>query len=157
MIEGVTLRVVRADDAARLFAWANDPVARSVSMRPEPIAWEQHLAWLESSLRDERRHLYIAERDGAPIGTARLDHDAGEPRVAVVSLNVAPEARGRGVGRAVLDALAAQALQLGYERLRALIKVDNETSARAFVATGYALVGEDVVDGAPTRRYERSV
>ncbi len=154
MSDVVALRAARVDDAERLYAWANDPVARSASAQGEPIAWDTHLAWLTTVLVNERRHLYVAERAGAPVGTARLDRADDEPHVAVVSLNIAPEARGRGVGRALLAALTAEARALGYARLRAFVKASNEASARAFLATGYALVGDAALGGAAAQRYE---
>lgn len=157
MSELLVLRPAHADDAARLFAWANDPVARAVSFRDAPIAWETHVAWLSAALADPRRRLYVAEQGGAAVGTARLDRDASDAHVAVVSLNVAPEARGRGVGRALLDALADAARALGFTRLRAFVKASNEASARAFVATGYARVAEVTIEGAPALRFERAV
>lgn len=153
----VTLRAARLDDAARLFAWANDPVARSASAHGEPIPWDTHVAWLGASLASDARHLYVAERDGAPIGTARLDRDEGDARSAVVSLNVAADARGRGAGRALLLALADEARRLGYVRLLAFVKASNVASSRAFLATGYALAGDAVLGGAAAHRYEHSL
>jgi RimJ/RimL family protein N-acetyltransferase len=153
----LTLRPARLDDAERLFAWANDPVARSASFQPEPIAWPTHLAWLERSLASDVRQLFVAERDGAPIGTARLDRDADDARLAVVSLNVAAEARGRGLGRALLDALASEARRLGYARLHAFVRTDNVASTRAFLASGYALAANVELAGAPAQRFERAL
>jgi RimJ/RimL family protein N-acetyltransferase len=153
----LALRPANTDDAARLFAWANDPVARSVSFREAPIAWETHVAWLDAALTDPRRRLYIAESGGEAIGTARLDRDADDADVAIVSLNVAPEARGRGLGRALLDALAAEARVLGFARLRAFVKATNDASAKAFVATGYARVADVTIEGAAALRFERVV
>jgi L-amino acid N-acyltransferase YncA len=155
--DSVVLRPVTSDDAARLFAWANDPVARSVSFRDAPIAWETHVAWLTAALADPRRRLYVAESGGDAIGTARLDRDADDAGVAVVSLNVAPEARGRGVGRVLLRALAAEARTIGFTRLRAFVKATNDASARAFVATGYVHVADVTIDGAAALRFERAV
>jgi L-amino acid N-acyltransferase YncA len=155
--EPLVLRPAHAEDAARLFAWANDPVARAVSFRDAPIGWETHVAWLSAALGDPRRRLYVAEQGGAAVGTARLDRDPSDAHVAVVSLNVAPEARGRGVGRALLDALADAARALGFTRLRAFVKASNDASARAFVATGYTRVADVTIEGAPALRFERAV
>lgn len=157
MSVSVVLRPAHPDDAARLFAWANDPVARAVSFRDAPIAWETHIAWLTAALADPRRRLYVAEQDGTPVGTARLDHDADDARVAVVSLNIAPEARGRGVGRALLEALADAARAHGFTQLRAFVKATNDASAKAFVATGYARVAEVTIEGAAALRFERAL
>lgn len=59
---------------------------------------------------------FIARRAGTPIGCGavrRLDASAGE----IKRMYVTPEARGHGVGRAVLAALEAEARRLGLTRL----------------------------------------
>ncbi len=149
----VTLRRATPEDAQRLFEWANDPAARSVSLQSAPIAWETHLAWLEGALKNERRLLYIAERDGLALGTARLDRDEAEASIAIVSFNVAAESRGRGVGRALLAALVVEARERGITTLHAFVKPENEASARAFLATGYTRVEAS----AALDRYELAV
>lgn len=61
---------------------------------------------------------FLVVRDGAQAigcgGVRRLDGDTAE----VKRLYVTPKARGRGAGRLLLDALAAEAKALGYGRLR---------------------------------------
>ncbi len=62
------------------------------------------------------RAFLVAYIDGRPVacGAVRLN----EPGVAEIKrMYVAPEARGRGVGRLVLDELEAVARQLGVQRL----------------------------------------
>ena len=62
-------------------------------------------------------HFIVAVEQGRAVacgGLARYDECEGEIR----RMYVAPEARGRGLGRAVLGALEAAARALGYEALR---------------------------------------
>ncbi len=59
----------------------------------------------------------VAYRDGAPVGCAgvkRLDAATGE----VKRVYLRPEARGLGLGRALMEALEEDGRRLGFERLR---------------------------------------
>jgi GNAT superfamily N-acetyltransferase len=59
----------------------------------------------------------LARLDGAPAGCggfSRLDSDTAEVR----RMYVVPEARGRGIGRAILMGLVNAARELGYARVR---------------------------------------
>ena len=59
----------------------------------------------------------VARLEGEPAGcggVCRLDDDTAEIR----RMYVVPSARGRGVGRAILDRLLDEARALGYRRIR---------------------------------------
>lgn len=148
-----SLRPVTAADRDRLLAWANDPEARAASFRTEPISAEAHDLWFAASLASESRHLWIVEVEGAPAGVVRLDRDGGEEGAGVVSINLAPEQRGRGLAAPTLRALAGAARALGFARLIAWVRVSNEASARAFRGAGYALEAEHEVEGVPALRF----
>src|SRR5688572_28092239 len=65
---------------------------------------------------DGRGAFLVAYIDGRPVGCGAVR--CNEPGVAEIKrMYVAPEARGRGVGRLVLDELEAVARQLGIRRL----------------------------------------
>jgi RimJ/RimL family protein N-acetyltransferase len=77
----------------------------------------------------------LDEQD-APVGQVRLDATA-VPGTFVVSLILAPEARGRRFASAVLHAVEPAARAHGATRLTALIRPGNDASVRAFKAAGY--------------------
>src|SRR6266542_4642209 len=134
----VTLRPAELSDGARLLEWRNEPTTRAVSLTPEQVSAEDHRAWLASKLADSRCALFIILAD-EPIGQVRLDRLDGE--LAEVSIGLAPEARGRGVGREALRLAAAEAGdRLGVKVLTARIRVENEPSLRSFAAAGFAEV-----------------
>ena len=145
-----SLRAAVEDDRDRVLGWANDPETRAASFNSEPISQAAHSAWFAESLAGAR-HLYIIERSGTPVGLARLDPIvAGE---AIVSLTIAPEYRGHGIGPTALASLSTQAARLGISRLLAKIQKSNTRSQRAFERAGYALSGEEIVRGTAALLY----
>ena len=106
----VRLRPATLADAELLFVWRNDPLTRQQSIHTEPVVWESHLAWLETSLQNPDRWLFIAEQAvpamQAPVvlGTVRADKLA---EVYELSWTVAPEQRGKGWGKKMVAALIA--------------------------------------------------
>lgn len=138
------LRRAEPRDRERLLEWANDPVTRAVSFHTEPISSSSHNAWFAASLAGARS-LYIIEYNEESVGVARLE-PIGQQR-AEVSLTIAPNRRRRGIGTAALTALIDTAAANGTEELVARIRSTNEHSQRTFERAGFALVGEDEING----------
>src|SRR5206468_384825 len=91
-----------------LLEWANDPTTRGAGFHPGSIDPPTHRRWLEARLAAPQSRLFVGLEDGIPIGQVRLE--AGPDGRVEVGISVAPDARGRGVGRALLRAgLAAGA------------------------------------------------
>lgn len=136
----VRLRPARAADADRLFIWRNDPETRRASFNGAEVTRLEHERWLASALVRPDRRLYVALVDGVEAGAVRLDL-AGEE--AEVSVTVAPEWRGRGVGGLALRAVAAEAFgALGLHRLTAKIKQSNPASRGAFERAGFRVIAD---------------
>ena len=86
----------------------------------------------------------VAERDGSVVGWAALS-PASQRRcyrgVGEVSVYVAEEARGRGVGRELLERLGELAERAGYWTLVAGVFPENEASLRLHRTCGFREVG----------------
>jgi len=104
------------------------------SLDSAPIPFEVHERWFARSLERADRKLWVVEVDGQGVGVARLDLDG---RTATVSIHLAPESRGRGIGPDALRALETLARDLGISRLLAAVKADNGASLRAFRKAGF--------------------
>jgi RimJ/RimL family protein N-acetyltransferase len=139
----VELRAAVPSDAEPVWRWRNDPETRRFSFDPSAIPWDAHQQWFASTLARADRRLYVVVADGAARGVVRLDI-AGD--AAEVSIHLAPESRGLGVGTAALRAVADLAFsRLGIARLVGSIKPDNRPSLRAFVKAGFSLDGDAAV------------
>lgn len=139
------------DDADRLLDWANDPVTRAASFSNAAITRDGHLAWLARTLADPESRLWLGQVDGQPAGTVRLARADG---AATVSIGVAPEARGRGVGRRLLADLTAWNTATAFApRLDAWVRDGNDASHRLFSGCGWPAAARGAVAGQPATRY----
>lgn len=138
MSEPAPLRAREAteSDAGPLLRWRNDPVTRAWSRNPDPVGAADHRRWLRAACESRTRLLLVVERDGEPVGTVRLDRvRAGEWEV---SITVAPEHRGRGLGGPILAAGEAElAGRVRTATLLANVHRDNATSLALFRRAGY--------------------
>nr|WP_242481710.1 GNAT family N-acetyltransferase [Paracraurococcus ruber] len=82
----------------------------------------------------------LAEEDGGPLGYAVLFRffpvQTGETSVILEHLYVAPAVRGRGIGRALLQAAAEQGRAWGCADLRVAARTDNAAAQRFYERQG---------------------
>ena len=149
----VHLRPATVEDVDRTFEWANDPVTRAASFDSAEIPYDGHRAWFTSRLADPARYFYIGVAGEEAVGLLRLE-PSDRPGWALISINVAPAARGKGRGTALLRAATAQAWDLGLTGIIAFIRMDNLASVRAFERAGYVRISSLDVDTDPAWRYE---
>ncbi|MEO9275377.1 GNAT family N-acetyltransferase [Marinomonas sp. 5E14-1] len=137
MTNTLNLRTATLADAKILLAWRNDPQTRAASHNTDEILLENHLAWLESSLKKpEQRRLWVAELDGNLVGTCRADK---EDNGWELSWTVAPEARGQGVAHKMLSKL----IDTFQQPLTAQVKKDNMASMKVAERLGFVIEKEE--------------
>ena len=128
----LSLRPATLDDAKILFEWRNDPQVRAASHNQAEISFDDHVIWLENSLVNPNRKIYIAEEDGISIGTVRSDWAKG---AYTLSWAVSSEARGKGIGKRMVSLLVKQIT----EPIRANVKVENLASIKIAREVGMRL------------------
>jgi RimJ/RimL family protein N-acetyltransferase len=138
-----TVRPATAVDGPVLLAWRNDADTRAASTSTDAVSPETHARWLEATLENPLRVLLVAELDDVPVGMVRFDA-LDVPASWLVSINLAPGARGRGLAALILQAgwdwLEATA---PVDEVQAQIRVTNTASIRAFERAGYRLTGTE--------------
>ena len=110
----------------------------NATFETEAPAWER---WDAGHFTDQR---LVAERDGTVVGWAAMGpvSDRHVYRgVAEHSVYVAPEARGTGVGRAVLQALIDTADAAGIWTIQSGIFPENTASLALHASCGFRVVG----------------
>ncbi|MCR5119559.1 MAG: GNAT family N-acetyltransferase [Lachnospiraceae bacterium] len=136
------LRTVRDYDAKLLYKWANDPDTRAASFKQDEIKWEEHVKWLKDLLADEDRDIFICMDFLSPIGVVRTAKDEKDEKKGIISYQVSPDMRGRGIGVKMLRLLEAKEKEK-YTVLRGEVKPDNEHSINIFKKLGYEQVSAD--------------
>lgn len=134
-VAAVRLRAGKESDSEALWLWRNDPHVRAMAKSAAPIAWGDHVRWFAGMLASGNSRLFVAVADGRPAAMVRFDRlDA----CVLVSINVDPAARGRGIGKAALAAACARyEAEAGSEALVAEIRPGNRASIRIFEAAGF--------------------
>jgi RimJ/RimL family protein N-acetyltransferase len=126
----VTLRPATEQDRDLLLSWRNDNGTRSAALCSAPVLDDEHDRWLKASLSSATRRIYVAEDQGVPVGTLRTDQreDGIE-----LSWTVAPEARGRGLGKRIVEA----GLCTVSGRVFAQIRIENSASKAIARSLGF--------------------
>ena len=135
----VAIRGLRPDDWPEVAAiYAAGIAGRNATFETELPSWEE---WDDGHLPEAR---LVALADGRVVGWAALSPVSDRccyRGVAENSVYVAPEAQGRGVGRALLEQLVAAAEAAGIWTIQTGIFPENAASIALHERCGFRIVG----------------
>ena len=134
----ISLRKVKFEDWPMLLEWRNDEETRKNSHSTEPVAEASHKTWLNKVLADPNTQLFIAEKNGIPVGTTRADFHESQNDY-LLSWTIAPHARGKGIGKLMVKAMADRL----NGRIRAEIKSGNIASIKIAEFAGLSYKKEE--------------
>ena len=133
------IRELRADDWPAVAAVYEEGIrTRNATFETAAPSWQ---AWDAGHLPEPR---IVAELDGEVVGWAALAPYSRRrcyAGVADESVYVAERVRGRGIGRALLEALVARSEAAGFWTLQAGIFPENEASLALHESCGFRRVG----------------
>jgi L-amino acid N-acyltransferase YncA len=133
------IRALTADDWPAVEAiYAAGIATGDATFETAPPSWEE----FDASRIAE--HRLVAEEDGVVVGWAALSPTSSRACYAGVvehSVYVAEQARGRGIGRALLEALTASAEAAGIWTIQTSIFPENAASLALHERTGFRVVG----------------
>jgi GNAT superfamily N-acetyltransferase len=150
-------------DALTPDEWQNIRGVRLRSLQDSPHAftstYQRELAFDEPAWRQRATtcRWFVATDDGAAIGVAGgIDGWSDDPTDReLVGMWVAPSHRGRGVGRRLLDAVAAWAASVEATTLRLGVREGNQGARAAYLRMGLQATGETMTSpGAPDEGIE---
>ena len=140
----VSLRDATYDDLAGIFAIYDEEVLHgTATFETVPRTRIERQEWFEAYPRD-RYPVIVYEDAGKVLGWGRLQPWSPRPayaRAAEDSVYVAESARGRGVGRAVLEGLLRRARDVGIAVVLARIADGNPASIQLHERVGFKMVG----------------
>ena len=147
----VVLRPAGWRDALCVWRWRNDPATCAVSCSTRKVGLVEHLRWFAHNRRD----VVMGVMYGRTVATGRIEWSRGgftpedqygeadKPLIgiATLSVNVAPEWRGRCIGTDFVALLTSYAYAKGTRLVRAEILTTNVVSRRAFARAGFLDIG----------------
>ncbi|MEY4418646.1 MAG: tRNA ((37)-N6)-threonylcarbamoyltransferase complex transferase subunit TsaD, partial [Actinomycetota bacterium] len=102
-------------------------------------------AWSEEVMRSELKadHTYyvLGLVNGELIGYAGLSKLPGSNQADIQTIAVSPEARGKGYGRTLMNALTAKANQLGAKEIFLEVRADNTVAQKLYKVFGFKRIG----------------
>lgn len=141
------MRLIDADEShlPAIRAITNDVIANTNAIYEEtPATAEETAAWFAGK-RAKGLPVLVALDEAGVAGFAsygEFNPKSGYRQTVEHSLHVAPDRRGRGLGKALLSAIEDRAREAGVRTLIGLIDSGNEPSRRLHEAAGYRLCGE---------------
>ncbi len=138
----MTVRFAAAADLPALFCLGELLADAMLPLEPETVrpARAEAVAWEQASLRalvaGEGGFCLAAAGGGGGIGYAAVQKKG--KRAHVASLIVAPAARGKGAGTALLEAARAEAKRRGLLALTLKVEEKNERAAALYARQGFA-------------------
>lgn len=143
-------RIAETPHAAAVAAWLH---AAWWDLEGWSLAATQ--AFLEAAAGPAAPIAFVAERDGAPVGTATLDTDDLESRPDLTpwlaSVWVAPSWRGQGVATALVRHVEATAAALGLPELW----LHTADAVPLYARLGWQPIGMETWQGKPTTLMRR--
>lgn len=141
----ITVHRVTADDWARLRDVRLAALADSPDAFGSTLACEAGYGEATWRSRTESAASFLALESGQPVGLAagRFDPQACAPHERLlVSLWVAPQARGRGVATRLIEAVASWSRADGASVLRLEVGAANHVARRVYERAGFVATGE---------------
>lgn len=143
-MEGTHVRDAAVEDAEAIASIYNHYVENSTAtFDTEPKSPADRREWIAS--RSLRYPVIVAERAGRLVGWGALSAWASRPAWAgtvEVAVYVAPDARGAGVGSALLAAIVERARAADHHAVIAQVVSENTASVALMHSAGFERVGE---------------
>ena len=138
------MRLERLDEEG----WRRLQAIRLAALKTDPQAfgttYEGRVAWPEHRWREQLRALptFVAVLDGADLGMVRAAPSEREDSAYLISMWVEPNARRRGVGAALVDAVLEWARANSKHRVVLDVREDNAGAIALYTSRGFAPTGK---------------
>lgn len=167
MLNPVIANAARCDYAPRVNALPSPRIRRAVAADLDTLVELEQRTFTHDRLSraQYRRHLdsstaqvLVARRSRQLIGAAVVFFRRNSQRARLYSLAIGEQARGQGVGGALLAACARLARRRGCDRIQLEVRPDNAAAIRLYEREGFARIATlpgFYEDGSDAVRYEK--
>ena len=128
------------NDLERIVAIYNSTIeSREVTADLEPVSVESKIGWFKEH-NAEKRPLWVVKDFKEIIGWVSFRNFYGRPAydaTAEISIYLAPEHRGKGLGKQILAHSITECSRLGINTLLGYIFAHNEPSLKLFLNAGF--------------------
>jgi ribosomal-protein-alanine N-acetyltransferase len=121
----------------REMTWRDIPDLAALEPALFADAWTEQTWWAELAGRPRRSYV-VASRDGRVVGYAGLS--CGGEVADVMTIAVAPQAQGRGLGTVLMQWVVETARTAGAEHVMLEVRADNIAAQRLYSTTGFETV-----------------
>ena len=131
------LRPVEPDDCVRIYDLINDPDINRLSAHPHTISLDEHKGWFERRVLLNNAPFFLAFIGKIFLGYVRfepLEEDSESHKISIV---VAKQWRGCGIGPALIAEASRNFFSSGGRKIVAFIRQENEFSIAAFCSAGF--------------------
>ena len=97
------IRKCTSADWKFLFSLRNDKVTRENSLNSDLVGESDHCSWLQQSLDNPCREIFILEMEGEPVAMIREDKESPQASEITLSWAVSSDQRGKGIGTKILE------------------------------------------------------
>ena len=117
-----------------LLSLRNDKVTRENSLNSGLVNKSDHCSWLQQSLDNPCREIFIAEMEGESVAMIREDKESPQSNEIILSWAVSSSQRGKGIGTKILETTVRDRV----ETFHAEIRDENIPSIRMAEKNGFA-------------------
>ena len=117
----------------------NDPLTRSMSINKDFIEWENHKNWLDKSLKDADKYIYLGKYRSEFIGLIRFDKKDQDKQTFLININLDKSKRGMGFGKILLKNCIERLIKLEpkIKFLEAVVLKNNRVSNKFFLNNNF--------------------
>lgn len=136
------LRDVREEDSDQLWRWRNSERIRAVMASDRPISREEHERWFAALLAREKRHFYVFEKMGKPLGVMQYTNVNRENGICYWGFYLGERHLPRGTGTYLAYLGLSKAFETeGFRKVCAEVLAGNAPSYRLHKKMGFHMEG----------------
>lgn len=114
-------------------------LCESFSQNPDTSIPDEE-AWRNGFLKSKKSHFFLWKTNGRILGFATLVEGDDKTETEIRTIGVLPTARGKGIGRALLQHCLVKTKSLGFERSHLTVAVKNIRALDLYVQAGFKII-----------------